>query len=75
MMNEAKHKISLRRNREYKEEQQKAIKSPLNTDELAAMEKEQRTRALENQKLVIKKNICIGLEEKVKKISQIRVKR
>lgn len=60
MMNEAKHKISLRRNREYKEEQQKAIKSPLNTDELAAMEKEQRTRALENQKLVIKKKYVLG---------------
>lgn len=51
MMNEAKQKISLRRNREYKEEQQKAIKSPLNTDELAAMEKEQRTRALEKSKI------------------------
>lgn len=54
MMNEAKQRISLRRNREYKEEQQKVIKSPFSTDELDVIEKKQKTKALENQKLVIK---------------------
>lgn len=60
MMNEAKQRISLRRNREYK-------KSFLSTDELDVIKKKQRTRALEYQKLVIKKPHIYRLEEKVKK--------